>query len=122
MFLIRAAFWLTVVVLLLPGDPKTGADAPRVGAFEALLAARGAVADMSGFCDRNPEVCATGSTALQVFVQKVRYGSELIAGYFNGSEAKPAPKDQKTVDRGTLKKDDLAPAWRGGHPPKDKAA
>ena len=114
MFLIRAAFWLSVVVLLLPGDPKTGADAPRVTAFQALLATRAAVADISGFCDRNPDVCATGSTALQVFVAKVRYGAELVSGLFN-------KKSEQTVDRGTLKREDLEPAWRG-HQAKNGAA
>ena len=38
MFLVRAAFWLAVVVLLLPGDPNSGANAPRVSAIEALMA------------------------------------------------------------------------------------
>jgi hypothetical protein len=118
MFLVRAAFRHSVVVLLLPGDPQTGADAPRVSAFQALLAARSAVADVSSFCDRNPDVCATGSTALQVFAAKVRYGTELISGYFNGKDGKA---ESKTVDRGTLKGEDLQPAWRG-HAPKDKAA
>jgi hypothetical protein len=114
MFLVRAVFWLSVVVLLLPGDPKTGADAPRVSAFEALFAARAAVADVSAFCDRNPDVCATGSTALQVFAQKVRYGAQLISAYFDD-------KDGHAVERGTLKNEDLEPAWRG-HPAKNGAA
>lgn len=105
MFLVRAAFWLSVVVLLLPGDPQTGADAPRVSAVEALVAARSAVADISSFCDRNPDVCATGSTAVQVFVSKVRYGADLISGYIN--------RDDKPVDRGTLSNEDTAPVWRG---------
>ena len=77
MFLFRAAFWLAVVVLLLPGDPNTGTEAPRVSAMQALVATRSAIADFSTFCDRNPDTCATGSTAVQVFASKVRYGAEL---------------------------------------------
>jgi hypothetical protein len=118
MFILRAAFWLSVVVLLLPGDPNSGTSAPRVSAFEALIAARGAVADVSSFCERNPEVCATGSTALQVFADKVRYGTELISGFFEGSDEKAA---DKPASRSTLKRDDLAPAWRG-HANRDKPA
>ena len=34
MFILRAAFWLSVVVLLLPGDPNSGTNAPRVSAVD----------------------------------------------------------------------------------------
>ena len=110
MFILRAAFWLSVVVLLLPGDPNSGTSAPRVSALEALIAARGAVADVSSFCERNRDVCATGSTALQVFADKVRYGTEVISGFFAGGDEKPA---DKPASRSTLKREDIAPAWRG---------
>jgi hypothetical protein len=103
-FLFRTVFWLGVVVLLLPGDPNSGTDAPRVSAMQALLATRSAIADFSTFCDRNPQACATGSTAVQVFASKVRYGAELLSGYLSHS-----PEG----DRGTLKSEDLQPAWRG---------
>lgn len=105
MFLVRAAFWLAVVVLLLPGDPNSGANAPRVSAIEALMATRSAVADISSFCERNPDTCATGSTAVQVFVSKVRYGADLISGYINHKD--------EAVDRGTLRQQDTEPVWRG---------
>jgi hypothetical protein len=104
-FLFRAAFWLGVVVLLLPGDPNTGTDAPRVSAMQALVATRSAITDFSTFCDRNPETCATGSTAVQVFASKVRYGAELLSGYLSHS--------QSAGDHGTLKSEDLQPTWRG---------
>jgi hypothetical protein len=112
MFLVRAAFWMAVVVLLLPGDPKTGADAPRVGAIEAFVAARSAVADFSAFCERNPEACHTGSTAVQVLVAKVKYGAGVLANVLHRQDA---------GDRGTLTKDDVQPAWRETAA-KDKAA
>lgn len=104
-FVIRAVFWLGVVVMLLPGDPNSGADAPRVSAMQALMATRSAIADFSTFCDRNPQTCATGSTAVQVFVSKVRYGAELLSSYLK--------RDQVASDHGTLKPEDLQPAWRG---------
>ena len=40
MFLVRTAFWLSIVVLLIPADAETGEQAPRVSALEALSAAR----------------------------------------------------------------------------------
>ncbi len=104
-FLFRTAFWLGVVVLLLPGDPNSGTNAPRVSAMQALVATRSAIADVSTFCDRNPNTCATGSTAVQVFASKVRYGAELLSGYLNhGHDA---------ANHGTLKTEDLRPTWRG---------
>ncbi len=104
-FLFRTVFWLGVVVLLLPGDPNSGTDAPRVSAMQALLATRSAIADVSTFCDRNPQACATGSTAVQVFASKVRYGAELLSGYLNHGP--------NASDRGTLNTEDVQPAWRG---------
>ncbi len=83
MFLLRTAFWLSVVVLLLPADPGTGEQAPRVHALEALSAARTTVADLSSFCDRNPDVCVTSGAAFEVFTQKIKYGARLVYGQFN---------------------------------------
>ncbi len=112
-FLFRTVFWLGVVVLLLPGDPNTGTDAPRVSAMQALLATRSAITDFSTFCDRNPDTCATGSTAVQVFASKVRYGAELLSGYLNHG--------QDAASHGTLKTEDLQPTWRG-QPPQSGSA
>ena len=104
MFLIRAAFWLSLVVLLLPADPRTGEAPPSVSAIEALAAARTAVADISAFCDRNGEVCATGSTAFQVFAHKVRYGVHILRDYFDD-----VPEDGPD----TLQRDDVETPWHG---------
>ena len=55
MFLIRVAFWLSVVVMLLPtgGSNKT-AGQDDVGATQALSAAGAALADMRGFARVSP--------------------------------------------------------------------
>ncbi len=62
-FLIRTTFWFSLVLLLLPfgGDDS---DAPQVGPLQALLAARAAVNDFTGICERQPHVCETGKAAL----------------------------------------------------------
>ena len=103
MFLIKAAFWLSLVILLIPGDPDTGREAPRVGAMQAFSAAQATVADMGAFCERNPDVCATGGAVAQVFADKARHGAQLIYDYFSEDE----------VGRGTLHEQDMRPAWRG---------
>ena len=109
MFLIRAAFWLTVIVLLLPADPPAGNTTPDVNAFQAIGAARDTVADVSGFCGRNPDVCVTGNAVFDLISRKVRYGARKVGEYFNsGEHAASGPN-------GTLTNEDASPPW---HPPK----
>jgi hypothetical protein len=110
MFLLRTAFWLSVVVMLLPADASTGDKAPRVTAFEALGAARAAVEDISQFCARNPDVCTTGDAAFHVFADKVRYGAKMIRGFVDDGGG-----NGTTIDRGTLKPGDTDPAWQDPH-------
>ncbi len=112
-FLLRAAFWLSLLIMLLPADGETGDKAPRVTAFETISAAGATVSDISQFCKRNPDVCVTGGSAFQVFGDKVRYGAKLIYGYFG--DKKPAA--DPAADESTLKPDDLKPVW---HDPKKR--
>ena len=117
MFLLRAAFWLSVVILLLPGDPQSGTEAPRVTAIQALIAAKATITDMSGFCTRNPDVCVTGSAALSLFTERAENGARMIFRYFDGAAVdNPATA---VPERGTLNEEDLAPAW---HDPGAKRA
>jgi hypothetical protein len=108
MFLLRSAFWLTIVILLIPADPQSG-EAPRVTVVNALMAAQATVADLGGFCDRNPDVCTTGSAAVDVFAEKAGNGVEMIHHYFG------EPEDAEG-NRGTLTTDDLALPWQGEIP------
>jgi hypothetical protein len=114
MFLIRAAFWLSLVVMLIPADPDSGQEAPRVSAMQAFFAAKATVADMSGFCDRNPDVCSTGGAALKVFTEKARIGARKLYDYF-GDDAEQDPGSD------TLRLDDLEPGWRGSAVPERSA-
>jgi hypothetical protein len=107
MFLIRAAFWLSVAVMFIPADPQSGTDAPRVTALQALVAARAAVADLSGFCDRNPDVCVTGNAAFEVFTEKAQKGARLLYRYLGEDGDKPAAGQKD----GTLTDEDRTPVW-----------
>lgn len=107
MFLLRSAFWLTIVVLLIPADPQSG-EAPRVTVVNAFMAARATVADLSGFCNRNPDVCITGSAAIDMFAEKAENGVEMIHRLLDGSAA------EEGEDRGTLTTEDLVLPWQGG--------
>ena len=93
MFIIRTAFWLSLVILCLP----VGSDdnSPSASAAEAMSVARSAVGDMSKFCDRNPGTCETGNLVVSSFGQKARYGAQIVYQYLDtkfGSEKTPAPR------------------------------
>ncbi|HTV68199.1 MAG TPA: DUF5330 domain-containing protein [Rhizobiaceae bacterium] len=78
-FLIRTAFWFSLVLLFLP---LGGTDGQQVGPLQAFVAARAAITDFSGFCERQPDACATGSAAIQTIgvraQESVRIASELM--------------------------------------------
>ncbi len=107
MFLLRSAFWLTVVILLIPADPQSG-EAPRITVLNALAAAQATVADLSGFCERNPDVCTKGSAAAELLAEKAGNGVEMVYRYLGGS----APADGE-ANPGTLTPEDLAQPWVG---------
>lgn len=106
MFLIRTAFWLSVVIMLIPADPQSDTPAPGVSVIEAFSSARAVVADMSNFCGRNPDVCVTGSAAFEVFADKAQSGARLLFRYFDGNVGS---EDEK----GTLTDGDRQPTWQG---------
>jgi hypothetical protein len=117
-FLLRVAFWLSIVVLLLPAPEKSADPArPQVSTFEAIGAAQTAIADMREFCTRKPEACETGSHALNAFGQKAQYGAKLLYDFlserFADDKATPRAADTPTGQPGrhTLNPGDLTPTW-----------
>ncbi|WEK52543.1 MAG: DUF5330 domain-containing protein [Candidatus Kaistia colombiensis] len=122
MFILRAAFWFSVVVLLIPGDPSHGVQAPRVSAIDAVLAARGAVADLSGMCERQPEVCSHGGAALAAFGAKARYGAQFLYSAIDGTIGGAAPVLPGAGPAGgTLTPAAIEPNWRAPTPHQRKA-
>jgi hypothetical protein len=120
-FLIKAAFWLAIVVLLLPADSARRGEPARaqVGPIEALGAAQAAVEDASGFCSRQPEACAIGSQAFQTFGEKAQHGAKLLYEFLSArftSKPETATGSIRSVPRPgnhTLTPDDIEPAWNG---------
>ncbi len=70
-FLIRMAFWFSLVLLALPLDPA-GTKGAGISPLHAFFAARDAVDDVSGICERKPEVCATGLAAMETIGVRAR--------------------------------------------------
>ena len=78
-FLLRMAFWLGLVLVLLPREKTPESDKlPQVGASEAVSAATAAVSDMSQFCKRQPAACEVGGQAATVIGQRAQEGARKL--------------------------------------------
>ena len=78
-FLLRMAFWLGLVLVLLPREKTPEADnAPQIGASEAVSAATAAVSDMSQFCKRQPAACEVGGQAATAIGQRAQDGARQL--------------------------------------------
>ncbi len=83
-FLLRAAFWLTLALVLLPtGQAQQTAQGPKVDPVDAIVAAGTAVADMSSFCDRQAEACVIGAQTAAVIGQRAQAGAKMVYEFIN---------------------------------------
>lgn len=116
MSLIKGAFWVGVVILLLPSDERKQA--------ELYGKAASAVSWAATFCDRNAETCAKSGELWQVFKGKAEFGArmafDLVQKGLSNIEPVSAPsagqaptQPQPASDRGTLSPDDIRNHWRG---------
>lgn len=120
-FLLRMAFWLGLVLVLLPTEKTPESEKlPQIGATEAVTAAGAAMSDMSQFCVRQPAACEIGSHAATVIGHRAQAGARKVyemitekkpdhTGSIGGSEEETgynAPADTLTLD-------DLKADWRG---------
>jgi hypothetical protein len=123
MFLLRTAFWLSVVILLIPAAPSGDGTGPRTaGTGEALAAAQAAMRDAAGFCGRNPEACEAGSAALAAFGQKAQTGARWLYEFIGAQLASYDKRERPdAVSQHTLKPQDLEPRWRGPEPKRPAA-
>ena len=123
-FLLRMAFWLSVVLVLLPsGGSQRNAAAPGtdVGAMEAVSAASATVSDMRQFCTRQPEACAAGSQVAAALGERAQAGAKMVYDFINersgpretGSITKATRQPPAAKSQDTLTAADLVPAWRG---------
>jgi hypothetical protein len=137
-FLLRMAFWLGVVLILLPiGAPQRQQASNDVGASEAISAASATVEDLRGFCARQHDACTVGSQVATAIGYRAQAGAKIL--YDVLTEAL-GPHETGSLPRGTARRGadrntalgrasidpasqdtltpaDLAPAWRGptGH-------
>lgn len=79
-FLIRLVFWFSLVLLALPfdvGPDEQGRES--VNPIQALVAARQAVGDIAGICERQPDVCETGASAVHTISERAKHTARIAA-------------------------------------------
>lgn len=128
-FLLRAAFWLTIVLVLLPtGQSQPKSAVSQIGPADAVSAATAAVADMSQFCDRQPEACVIGSNAAVALGHRAQAGAKMLYEFLServgpnetGSvgtrpSSRPGQDASGKGSQNTLTPTDLRAPWRGPH-------
>jgi hypothetical protein len=146
MRIIRTLLILTGVGIALPSPPesavKTVSDQPQVSGPNLVSSAALTVADLVGFCQRQPEVCQTAGRVTGHLEAKIKYTVRLIYEWANDngtagtSDTAPATMASDTLEtsstaeaarplanaaadgQSTLRLEDLSPAWRLPSPPK----
>jgi|ERR1700691_1301690 hypothetical protein len=136
-FLLRLAFWLSVVLLLLPsGGGQRNAATNNVSASQAISAASATVGDLRGFCARQPDACSIGSEVATTLGYRAQAGAKMLYDVLSealapqetaathGDAAKQSAENPVTerASQSTLTPADLAPAWHGPPARKDKHA
>lgn len=124
-FLLRMAFWLSVVCVLLPSGTKSTSPDANIDATQAVTLASAAVSDARGFCDRQPDACVAGGKVAVALGHKAEAGARTIYEFITTKLSKnSAPGDQTAAKidsvtvpgQGTLTGADMAPAWHAPVP------
>ncbi len=108
MALIRKLLVLGAVIALLPSDREQ-----QAGFVEQ---ARGAMVWTATFCDRNAAICAEGRELWTAAKHKAEFGASVAMSMVReysarNSSAVVPPATESVFDRGTLRPEDLYPAW-----------
>lgn len=115
-FLLRMAFWLTVVCVLLPNGGKTTSPDAQIDATQAASLATAAVYDVRGFCDRQPDACEVGGKVAVAIGHKAEAGARTLFDFISTKMNEKSPPADKAPAAGTLTQSDMAPAWQGPVP------
>jgi Family of unknown function (DUF5330) len=125
-FLLRLAFWLSVVCILLPsGGNRTAAPQAQITAGQAVTLASATISDMRGFCDRQPDACKVGGRIAVVLGHRAEAGARTLFEFVTDRLARepaptPNPAGRTTTasivptagaGAGTLTATDRAPTW-----------
>src|SRR3984885_242686 len=118
-FLFRMAFWLGLVLILLPsGSSERPAPATEVNASQAISAASATVGDLRQFCIRQPDACTVGSHVATQLGYKAQAGAKMLYEFLtealaskDSSKDKDATRDAPKVT-GALFSGSVTPAGK----------
>lgn len=85
--LIRMTFWIGLVLLLLPIGTGEDDDAPSIGIVQLYMAAQSTIADLGGFCGRNPQACEMGGSIVTLVGLKAKEATRLAYAYLSDTDA-----------------------------------
>ncbi len=110
MSILKIGILVAVVVAVLPTDREQ-----QAALYDRTASA---VHWTATFCDRNGPTCEQAGVLWEGFVQKAKFGAAMAYELAMKSAGKEQSLSliEPTVDltpRGTLRQDDLEPAWRG---------
>lgn len=112
-FLLRTAFWIALVLLLLPLGLK-GTSGQDVSVFDAFGAAQAVLADARGFCERQPDACAVGGQMVSHLAEKAQAGAKWVSDTLSSHNSNAGPGASAAQSPQDLTPQDLAPAWGSG--------
>lgn len=125
-FLLRMAFWLCVVCVLLPsGGSQSSAPEQQIDAKQAVTLASAAVSDARGFCDRQPDACQVGGGLVVALGHKAEAGARTLYQFISTKLSEPSTSADKPAAKvvpvagsgnGTLTASDKQPAWHAPVP------
>jgi hypothetical protein len=115
-FLLRMAFWLGVVCVLVPSSNVSNPDA-KIDAGQALTVATAAMSDARGFCERQPQACTAGGQVATALGHKAEAGARTLYQFISAKltekpEEKPSEKAASAPAQGTLTASDMQAAYR----------
>ena len=118
-FLLRMAFWLGLVLVLLPREKTPDSEkVPQIGASEAVSAATAAASDIGQFCKRQPAACEVGGQAATAIGQRAQDGARQLYKIITkpdhtssiGDDPEAVVVNASPAD--ALTDDDMAIGWR----------
>lgn len=84
----KLGFWGGLTLLFIPVDLGAEHDGRTVSAFEAVIAAKETVDDLRDICVRKPDVCETGSAALETISARAKASAKMVLEYVGDEPTK----------------------------------
>jgi hypothetical protein len=86
-FLLKGAFWFSVVLLSLPllESRETSENEQPLAVGETIFALGVAIEDIRSMCERHPDVCVTGGETLNALGLRARDGARIAYQYLDSA-------------------------------------